>query len=157
MEAILKADAQPVVGEQRLAALTAGDRPTWAHIRETVFAKGVNRASLQAIESAAFVLSLDDQPFEFDLNAPEKLDKFGTVLLHGTGSDRWFDKSFTLCIGSNGRVRYSYWFALLHGVLMYIFPFVFRWDSMLNIHGKFVDLSSLGIRLDIAFNCSVYS
>lgn len=104
MEAILKADAQPVVGEQKVAALTSGNRTEWARIRETVFAKGVNRASLQAIESAAFVLSLDDQPFEFDINAPEKLDKMGTLLLHGTGCDRWFDKSFTLCIGSNGRV-----------------------------------------------------
>lgn len=25
----------------------------------------------------------------------------------GKGYDRWFDKSFTLCIGSNGRVRIS--------------------------------------------------
>lgn len=23
----------------------------------------------------------------------------------GKGYDRWFDKSFTLCVGSNGRVR----------------------------------------------------
>lgn len=107
MEAILKADAQPVIGEAKVAALTSGNRKDWANIRDTVFAKGVNRASLLAIESAAFVLSLDDQPFEFDVKAPEKLDKFGTLLLHGTGCDRWFDKSFTLCIGSNGRVSFG--------------------------------------------------
>jgi len=35
---------------------------------------------------------------------PNKLDHFGQILLHGKGYDRWFDKSFTLCIGSNGRV-----------------------------------------------------
>lgn len=27
----------------------------------------------------------------------------------GKGYDRWFDKSFTLCIGSNGRVRSFYY------------------------------------------------
>lgn len=26
----------------------------------------------------------------------------------GKGYDRWFDKSFTLCIGSNGRVIFIY-------------------------------------------------
>lgn len=105
LDAILKADATPVAGEERLAALTAGERQEWYSIRERVFGKGVNRASLHAIESAAFVLSLDDAAFEFDVNHPEKLDKFGAVLLHGKGCDRWFDKSFTLCVGSNGRVR----------------------------------------------------
>lgn len=106
MEAILKFQPNPAVGEEKLASLTAGDRKTWAHVRETVFSKGVNRASLHTIESAAFVLSLDDEPFEFDLNAPEKLDKFGRILLHGKGCDRWFDKSFTVCVGTNGRVMF---------------------------------------------------
>lgn len=35
---------------------------------------------------------------------PDKLDEYGRILLHGKGYDRWFDKSFTLCIGNNGRV-----------------------------------------------------
>lgn len=107
MEAILKAPARPAAGEEHLAALTAGNRQEWAHIRDTVFAKGVNRASLHAVESAAFVLSLDDQPFEFDLQAPEKLDRFGRILLHGKGCDRWFDKSFTVCVGTNGRIGFN--------------------------------------------------
>ena len=25
-------------------------------------------------------------------------------MLHGHGTDRWFDKSFTLCVGRNGRI-----------------------------------------------------
>lgn len=107
MESILKSSSKPADGEERLAALTAGDRKNWANIRETVFAQGVNRASLHTIESAAFVLSMDEEPFEFDLKAPEKLDRFGTILLHGKGCDRWFDKSFTVCVGSNGRVKYT--------------------------------------------------
>jgi hypothetical protein len=39
---------------------------------------------------------------------PSKLDRYGHILLHGKGYDRWFDKSFTLCIGSNGRVSHKY-------------------------------------------------
>lgn len=104
MEAILAATPNPADGEEHLAALTAGERTTWAKLRDTVFAKGVNRASLQTVESAAFVLSLDEEPMEFDLKHPEKLDRFGAQLLHGKGYDRWFDKSFTVCVGSNGRV-----------------------------------------------------
>lgn len=107
MEAILKAPGRPAAGEERLAALTAGNRQEWAAIRETVFAKGVNRASLHAIESAAFVLSLDEEAFEFELGAPEKLNRFGTNLLHGKGCDRWFDKSFTVCVGTNGRIGFN--------------------------------------------------
>lgn len=108
MEAILKSNEKPAIGEERLAALTAGDRKIWANTRNSQFNKGVNRTSLYTIESAAFVLSLDDEPFEFDINKPEKLNHFGAVLLHGTGCDRWFDKSFTVCVGTNGRVSYIY-------------------------------------------------
>lgn len=99
-----QSEEKPQPGEELLASLTAGDRTKWAQIRQTVFAKGVNRTSLHTVESAAFVLSLDEKPFEFDLAHPEKLDQFGRYLLHGNGHDRWFDKSFTVCVGSNGRV-----------------------------------------------------
>lgn len=36
-----------------------------------------------------------------------KLDKYGRNLLHGRGYDRWFDKSFNLCIGTNGRIGFN--------------------------------------------------
>lgn len=38
---------------------------------------------------------------------PSKLDNYGKILFHGKGYDRWFDKSFTLCIGNNGRVSFD--------------------------------------------------
>lgn len=104
LEQILSNNATPEHGEEFLASLTAWDRTKWANAREKYFAKGANKVSLYLIESAAFVLSLDDEPFEFDLSQPEKLDHFGRQLLHGKGCDRWFDKSFTLCVASNGRV-----------------------------------------------------
>lgn len=107
IEQILKDQSEPQPGEEKLAALTAGVRTHWAHVRDKYFCRGVNRASLDAIEKAAFVVVLDDFPYEFDMNDPSKLDRYGKVLLHGRGYDRWFDKSFTLCIGSNGRLGFN--------------------------------------------------
>ncbi|KAJ9587392.1 hypothetical protein L9F63_019093, partial [Diploptera punctata] len=107
LEQILSNDSAPAKGEEKLAALTAGERSAWAQTRQEFFFKGVNRQSLDAIEKAAFVVALDDFPYEFDKEDPSKLDRYGQILLHGKGYDRWFDKSFTLCIGSNGRVGFN--------------------------------------------------
>ncbi|XP_076237733.1 carnitine O-palmitoyltransferase whd isoform X2 [Calliopsis andreniformis] len=107
MEQILNDKSEPSEGEEKLAALTAGERPTWAKAREEFFAKGVNKASLDLIEKAAFVVALDDIPYIYDPAKPEKLDEYGRILLHGKGYDRWFDKSFTLCVGSNGRTGFN--------------------------------------------------
>ncbi|XP_066905403.1 carnitine O-palmitoyltransferase 1, muscle isoform isoform X2 [Halyomorpha halys] len=104
MQNILDNDTPPSVGEERLAALTAGDRAHWAQTRQEHFFKGINRQALDAIEKAAFIVCLDDVPYEFDKNVPSKLDEFGRTLLHGKGYDRWFDKSFTLCVGTNGKI-----------------------------------------------------
>lgn len=49
-------------------------------------------------------------------NDPSKLDNYGKILFHGKGYDRWFDKSFTLCIGSNGRVSLFYIFTITNFV-----------------------------------------
>lgn len=107
IQQILDDDSVPAKGEERLAALTANERSTWAETRKKFFFKGVNRQSLDAVEKAAFVVALDDIPYEFDEKDPSKLDNFGRILLHGKGYDRWFDKSFTLCIGTNGRVGFN--------------------------------------------------
>ncbi|XP_054274253.1 carnitine O-palmitoyltransferase 1, muscle isoform-like isoform X1 [Macrosteles quadrilineatus] len=107
MNYILQDTSAPAVGEERLAALTAGERTAWANARSEFFFKGTNRASLDAIEKSAFVVALDDVPYEFDETEPTKLDNYGRILLHGKGYDRWFDKSFTLCIGTNGRIGFN--------------------------------------------------
>ena len=56
----------------KLAVLTASERTTWANQRETTFSNGKNKASLEAIESAAFVAVLDDYVYDYDevLNNP---------------------------------------------------------------------------------------
>jgi carnitine O-palmitoyltransferase 1 len=56
----------PAKGEEKLAALTAGERTAWAAARQEFFFRGLNRQSLDAIEKAAFVVALDDFPYEFD-------------------------------------------------------------------------------------------
>lgn len=104
LDKILEDDVNSALaGEEHLGVVTAVDRVSWAKTRDTYFSKGINKASLETIEKAAFVLILDDKDFEFDEKDPSKLDNFGRVLLHGQGHDRWFDKSFCLIVGRNGR------------------------------------------------------
>lgn len=66
IQQILNDDSTPAEGEEKLAALTAGERTVWAQTRKDFFAKGVNKASLDIIEKAAFVVALDDVPYEYD-------------------------------------------------------------------------------------------
>ncbi|RVE44943.1 hypothetical protein evm_010368 [Chilo suppressalis] len=107
IQQILDDDSEPAVGEERLAALTAGERSHWAHIRQTAFNRGHNRTSLHCIERAAFNVCLDDCEYGFDEKDPSKLDQYGRILLHGKGCDRWFDKSFNLCFSTNGSVGFN--------------------------------------------------
>lgn len=67
LDEIIRDSTEPSYGEEHLAALTAGERTSWAEARQTYFSTGVNRTSLEAIEKAAFVLILDDE--EYDLGA----------------------------------------------------------------------------------------
>ena len=51
--------------ESKLAVMTASNRTTWANLRDKSFRHGINRASLDVIESAAFVLVLDDYDYDY--------------------------------------------------------------------------------------------
>lgn len=63
---ILDSDLKPAPGEEKLAALTAGEREHWAIVRRKYFGSGLNKTSLQAIERAAFVMILDDEAVCYD-------------------------------------------------------------------------------------------
>ncbi|TKS73231.1 Carnitine O-palmitoyltransferase 1, liver isoform [Collichthys lucidus] len=103
MERILADTSEPLPGEERLAALTAGERTPWAKARETYFSRGKNKQSLDAIEKAAFFVTLDDTEQRYDNANPVKsLDSYAKSLLHGKCYDRWFDKSFNLIVFKNG-------------------------------------------------------
>ncbi|XP_034032565.1 carnitine O-palmitoyltransferase 1, muscle isoform [Thalassophryne amazonica] len=103
-ERILNDTTEPQPGELKLAALTAGDRVLWARARMTYFSQGVNKASLDAVESAAFFLVLDDEVQGYEPGRTRSLDSYAKSLLHGKCHDRWFDKSFTLISYPNGKM-----------------------------------------------------
>jgi carnitine O-palmitoyltransferase 1, liver isoform len=86
---------EPTAGEKHLPALTAVGRIEWAENREKYFSEGVNKRSLNVIESAVFVVTLQD-------NTVQDWSSMGRDLIHGNGSNRWFDKSFNLVIYKNG-------------------------------------------------------
>ncbi|XP_064169137.1 carnitine O-palmitoyltransferase 1, liver isoform isoform X1 [Anguilla rostrata] len=103
MERILADKSEPLPGEEMLAALTAGDRVPWANARKTYFGRGKNRQSLDAVEKAAFFVTLDDTEQRFDaLDPVHSLASYAKSLLHGKCYDRWFDKSFNLIVFKNG-------------------------------------------------------
>ncbi|XP_032784458.2 carnitine O-palmitoyltransferase 1, liver isoform isoform X2 [Daphnia magna] len=107
IQKVIDDDSAVQPGEEKLAALTAGDRVPWAKCRQEYFSKGINKVSLAVIEGAAFVVALDEEDFNFDPVDHTQLDRYGERLLYGKGYDRWFDKSFTLVIGKNGRVGFN--------------------------------------------------
>ncbi|KAM9807974.1 carnitine O-palmitoyltransferase 1, liver isoform 1-T1 [Neosynchiropus ocellatus] len=103
MEKILADRSEPQPGEEKLAALTAGERTPWAKAREEYFKSGKNKQSLDAIEKAAFFVTLDDSEQRFEEKDPVgSLDRYAKSLLHGKCYDRWFDKSFNLIVFKNG-------------------------------------------------------
>nr|AFO11022.1 liver carnitine palmitoyltransferase 1 [Tachysurus fulvidraco] len=105
IERILADTSEPQPGEEKLAALTAGDRVPWACARDAYLRQGKNRQSLDAVEKAAFFVTLDDTEQRHNSDSPaESLRSFGKSLLHGKCYDRWFDKSFNLIIYKNATI-----------------------------------------------------
>ncbi|XP_056307348.1 carnitine O-palmitoyltransferase 1, liver isoform isoform X2 [Danio aesculapii] len=103
MERILADKSEPQPGEEFLAALTAGDRVPWAKARSQFFIRGKNKQALDAVEKAAFFVTLDDSEQRYEPENPiQSLDSYGKSLLHGKCYDRWFDKSLNLIIFKNG-------------------------------------------------------
>ncbi|NXF41686.1 CPT1B palmitoyltransferase, partial [Nyctibius bracteatus] len=101
---ILDDPSPPQPGEERLAALTAGERVPWAEARARFFSHGKNKASLDAIERAAFFLTLDEEEHGYRAGQEGCMDTYAKSLLHGQCYDRWFDKSFTLVVYKNGKL-----------------------------------------------------
>ncbi|XP_043755790.1 carnitine O-palmitoyltransferase 1, brain isoform isoform X2 [Cervus elaphus] len=92
--------------EEHLAALTAAPRDTWAQVRRSL--KTQAQEALEAVEGAAFFVSLDSEPAGLTREDPAaSLDAYAHALLAGRGHDRWFDKSFSLIVFSNGKLGLS--------------------------------------------------
>lgn len=89
-----------IVKQLPVGVLTTEHRDKWATVRQQLFADGKNRASFEAIESAAFMLCLDDE-------APDSPNAECELLLHGGGSqrqsaNRWYDKTIQVIVWENG-------------------------------------------------------
>ncbi|KAI0187296.1 polyketide synthase [Xylaria flabelliformis] len=81
----------------QVSVLTSKSRDEWAVLRSQIKAIGSNAAVLQAIESCAFVVSLDE-------GAPEtSSDRSTSILLNDRHfANRWLDKMLQFTIAANG-------------------------------------------------------
>ncbi|XP_068095087.1 carnitine O-palmitoyltransferase 2, mitochondrial [Hyperolius riggenbachi] len=77
-----------------LGYLTSEERNTWAILRQKLMDNG-NQSALQKIDSAVFCLCLDDFPIRDRVHLSHNM-------LHGSGSNRWFDKSFSIIMAEDG-------------------------------------------------------
>lgn len=86
-----KAEKAPAVG-----VLTTENRDIWTDARDVLLkAHSSNAAALKAIESASFVVCLDDA-------SPVTLEERAHQYWHGDGCNRWFDKPLQFIINENG-------------------------------------------------------
>jgi carnitine O-acetyltransferase len=85
-----KAERAPPVG-----VLTSQNRDVWSDVYPKLRASDVNTSTLEAIESASFVVCLDDA-------SPVTLEERAHQYWHGDGSNRWFDKPLQFIINDNG-------------------------------------------------------
>ena len=104
------ADAAPAAGDEAVGLLTSLPRGEWATLRSRIEeVDAANAASLEAIDSALFVLSLE-------ADAPPSLEQSTSFFLHGDGTDRWFDKSISLIVSAHGSAAINFEHAWGDGV-----------------------------------------
>ncbi|KAI1298914.1 acyltransferase ChoActase/COT/CPT [Xylaria venustula] len=85
------AERVPAVG-----ALTSENRDVWTDARKILLeASPKNAAALEAIESASFVVCLDDA-------SPVTLEERARQYWHGDGQNRWYDKPLQFIVNDNG-------------------------------------------------------
>ena len=94
----------PAVG-----ALTGAERNSWARTRATMETSPVNAASLAEVDSALFVLTMDDA-------SPESHEAIAETMLYGPATNRWFDKCFNIIVCQNGRAGIAWEHAWGDGV-----------------------------------------
>jgi carnitine O-palmitoyltransferase 2 len=93
------ADNSPRADKDAIGILSTENRDTWADSRTELHA--TNQQSLEAIDSALFVLSLDEEANLDD-------SKLSRLFLFGDGKNRWFDKSFSLLVTKDGKAAINF-------------------------------------------------
>lgn len=93
---ILETTLDTIDAPRAVGHLTTQRRADWARTRkELMAASPVNAANIDKIETALFVVNLEDEAPETDLAACDGL-------LHGESGNRWFDKALQLIVFENG-------------------------------------------------------
>ena len=104
------ADAAPAPADEAIGLLTTLPRDQWARLRASIEGGSAeNATSLAVIDDALFVLSLEP-------GQPKSALESCSFFLHGSGVDRWFDKSFSLIVSSDGQAAINFEHAWGDGV-----------------------------------------
>ncbi|XP_020279470.1 carnitine O-palmitoyltransferase 2, mitochondrial [Pseudomyrmex gracilis] len=93
LKVVLEDDRPP--NKHPVGILTTMDRDQWARARSHLIKTG-NREVLKKIDSAVFAMILDDEIIGTDNN------NLIRAYLHKDGTNRWFDKSFSLIVSKDG-------------------------------------------------------
>ncbi|TFA97421.1 Carnitine O-acetyltransferase [Trichoderma ghanense] len=122
-----------------VGALTSENRDIWADARELlVSASPKNKEALEVIESASFVVCLDDA-------SPVTLEERAHQYWHGDGANRWYDKPLQFIINDNGTSGFMGEHSMMDGTPTH------RLNDYINdlIFGNKIDFSDPSIRSNL--------
>ncbi|KAG5928458.1 hypothetical protein E4U42_000591 [Claviceps africana] len=128
------AESVPAVG-----ALTSENRDIWADARELLAqTSSNNRDTLDAIDSASFVVCLDDA-------SPITLEERAHQYWHGDGANRWYDKPLQFIVNDNGTSGFMGEHSMMDGTPTH------RLNHYINdlIFGNKIDFLDSAIRSDL--------
>ncbi|KAI0541103.1 acyltransferase ChoActase/COT/CPT [Xylaria digitata] len=125
----------PAVG-----ALTSENRDVWTDARKILLdASPKNAAALEAIESASFVVCLDDA-------SPVTLEERAHQYWHGDGQNRWYDKPLQFIVNDNGTSGFMGEHSMMDGTPTH------RLNDYVNdlIFGNKLDFSNPAVRSNLS-------
>ena len=93
-----------------LGALTSWHRDNWSDAYQLLAQQQGNADALHQLQSAAFVLCLDD-------HSPVTLEECATTFLYGNVKNRWFDKSCQLIVCQNGKAGMNNEHSMMDGTI----------------------------------------
>ncbi|KAI5866786.1 carnitine acetyl transferase [Durotheca rogersii] len=122
-----------------IGALTSENRDVWANARKVLLgASPKNQAAIEAIESASFVVCLDEA-------SPVTLEERAHAYWHGDGKNRWYDKPLQFIVNENGTSGFLGEHSMMDGTPTH------RLNDYVNdvIFGNKLDFSNPSVRSDL--------
>lgn len=122
-----------------VGALTSENRDVWAKARTLlVNASAQNKVALETIESASFVVCLDDA-------SPVTLEERAHQYWHGDGANRWYDKPLQFIINDNGTSGFMGEHSMMDGTPTH------RLNDYINdlMFGNKIDFSNSSVRSNL--------